>query len=108
MICLKRAYHGSERNSSYDRAAMNIEVAVFLFVAATVFLTVLAFCGFLFWYAFDQSRRRAKLRQRIVEESGEIIAGHPWHPVRYATQQRFKSILKFFPWEGAGIVIVSP
>jgi hypothetical protein len=37
-----------------------------------------------------------------------VIGNKAWFPVRYASEPRFKSFFKIFPWEGAGILVTAP
>jgi len=57
---------------------------------------------------FYQNSKRKKIRQRILNSRANLISNNRWFPVRYASQQRFDSFWKFFPWEGAGIVVIAP
>ena len=59
-------------------------------------------------YVFYQNSKRKKIRQRILASRPDLLGGKPWFPVRYASQPRFDSFLKFFPWDGAGILLVIP
>ncbi len=36
-----------------------------------------------------------------------MVDNQPWFPVRYASAPRFKAWFKIFPWEGAGIVVIT-
>ena len=59
-------------------------------------------------YVFYQNAKRKKIRQRILSSRPDLFGGKSWFPVRYASQQRFDSFFKFFPWDGAGVVLVVP
>lgn len=57
---------------------------------------------------FYQTSKRRKIRQRILNSHANLISNNRWFPVRYASQARFDQFWKFFPWEGAGIIVVAP
>ena len=57
---------------------------------------------------FYNNSKRKKIRTLILNNRADIISNKRWFPARYASQQRFDSFFKFFPWNGAGIVIVAP
>ena len=59
-------------------------------------------------YVFYQNSRRKKLRERILASRTDLIGSKRWFPVRYASQEKFDTFLKFFPWDGAGVMIVVP
>jgi hypothetical protein len=87
-----------------DDAGSVFTIIALLFGLA-IFLLPLA--GF-FVYVFYQNSRRSRIRERIVREAGQLAGAHRWHPVRYASEARFKAFFKIFPWEGTGILIVAP
>ena len=60
----------------------------------------------LFGYIIFQNRKRRKIRERILSSRRDVIGDKRWFPVRYASQPRFDAWFKFFPWEGAGIMVV--
>jgi hypothetical protein len=57
-------------------------------------------------YIFFQNSKRKKIRGRILSSRRDVIGDKRWFPARYASQPRFDSWFKIFPWEGAGIMIV--
>ena len=89
-----------------DNDALQAIVAIVIIVAliAAVFIPVLAIWIFVFY----QNSKRKKIRQRILTTRADIVGNKRWFPARYASQTKFDSLLKFFPWDGAGIVIVVP
>lgn len=87
-----------------DEAQVIVAILVLFVVVAVVFVPFLAFIG----YAFYQKSKRNSIRQRMLTEQQQVVGSHPWFPVRYASEPRFKSLFKIFPWEGAGILVVAP
>ena len=78
-----------------------IVVVAFILLAVTPILAI--------WiYIFYQNSKRKKISQRILASRADLIGNQRWFPVRYASQSKFDSFLKFFPWNGAGIIIVMP
>jgi len=59
-------------------------------------------------YVFHQKSKRTRMREAILREHRQIIGNQTWFPVRYASEVRFYSSLKIFPWEGAGILVMFP
>jgi hypothetical protein len=88
---------------SDDLSAM-IGIIVVLFFIALALTPVITIWVLVF---YNHSKRK-KIRQRILNSRADIIANKRWFPARYASQRRFDSFFKFFPWEGAGIVVVAP
>ena len=89
---------------SNDDAQVILLAIVLIAIMAVVFVPFLAFIG----YAFYQKSKRNSIRQRGLAEQQQLIGSHPWFPVRYASEPRFKSFFKIFPWEGAGIIVAAP
>lgn len=82
-------------------------IIVIVIVFALIAMIVLPFL--LIWiYIFYQNSKRKKIVQRILASRPDLIVNKPWFPARYASQPKFDSLLKFFPWDGAGIVIIVP
>jgi hypothetical protein len=59
-----------------------------------------------FVYAFFQNSNREKIRARILSARRDVIGDKRWLPARYASEPRFNSWFKIFPWEGAGIMVI--
>ena len=83
--------------------------AIFLVIAliallAIVFIPVALFLG----YTYFLKRKRDSTREVILRDRRELVGNHPWFPVRYASEIRFKAFFKIFPWEGAGILVCLP
>jgi hypothetical protein len=87
-----------------DDAQIIVMAIVLIAIMAIVFVPFLVFIG----YAFYQKSKRNSIRQRMLTEQQHVVGNHPWFPVRYASEPRFKSFFKIFPWEGAGIIVVAP
>lgn len=59
-------------------------------------------------YIIFQNSKRKKIRERILSSRRDVIGDKRWFPARYASQSRFDSWFKIFPWDGAGIIVVVP
>src|SRR6185369_15913065 len=79
-------------------------VIVLLLILAAVFVPV----GGFYAYAFYQKSKRNRIRETVLREQQQLVGGHRWFPVRYASEIRFKAPFKIFPWEGAGIIVIAP
>ena len=81
-------------------------------VLAIVLLLILAAAivpvGAFYAYAFYQKSKRNRIRETAFREQQQLVGGHRWFPVRYASEIRFKAPFKIFPWEGAGILVIAP
>jgi hypothetical protein len=83
--------------------------ALLSIIALLLFLAMLLAPFVLFMiYVFYQNRKRKQIRERILAGNQEFPGNYPWFPVRYASESRFKSWIKIFPWEGAGILVMTP
>ena len=87
-----------------DQAQTLITVVILLFALAALFIPLLLFFG----YVFFQTSKRKSIKQRILAAQPQLVGNHRWLPVRYASEARFKSWFKIFPWEGAGILLLAP
>ncbi len=58
-----------------------------------------------FVYVFYQNSKRKKIRERTRQAFGLLIGDNHAVPVRYCSERHFKSWLKIFPWEGAGLIV---
>jgi len=81
-----------------------IAIVVILLLIALAFTPVIT----IWILVFYNNSKRKKMRQRILNSRADIISNKRWFPARYASQERFDSFFKFFPWNGAGIVVVAP
>ena len=59
-------------------------------------------------YTVLQKRKRDRSREVILRNHQQLVGNNPWFPVRYASELRFKSLFKIFPWECAGILVTLP
>ena len=59
-------------------------------------------------YTIFQKRKRDQTRAVILRDQQQLVGNNPWFPVRYASERRFKSLFKIFPWECAGILVTLP
>ena len=89
--------------NSSDADAIILAI-VLVAVLAALFLPLVLFFG----YAFYLKWKRDQTRAAIARDQQQLIGSNPWFPVRYASELRFKSFFKIFPWEGAGIIVVMP
>jgi hypothetical protein len=89
---------------SNDDAQAIFLVIFLLALLAVVFVPLILFLA----YTYFLKRKRDSTREAILREHQQLIGSHPWFPVRYASEPRFKSFLKIFPWEGAGILVILP
>jgi hypothetical protein len=87
-----------------DSAQAIITIVILLIVLAFFFIPF----GLFFVYVFFQNSKRKKIRERMLATHQQLLAGRPWLPVRYASEPRFRSWFKIFPWEGAGILVLAP
>ena len=89
--------------SNDDTQAILLVIVLILLLAA-----VLVPLGLFFGYAFYLKWKRDQTRTAILRDQAQLIGNNPWFPVRYASELRFRSFLKIFPWEGAGVIVVMP
>ena len=83
--------------------------AIFSAIVLIVILTIVSIPFVLFiGYTLFQKRKRDRTRKVILRDRQQLVGGHQWSPVRYASELRFKSLFKIFPWEGAGILVTVP
>src|SRR5947208_3377485 len=78
-----------------------IEVVASLIFVGVMLVPFLAF----FVYVFYQTSKRKKIRSRAQDAYGHVIGSSRSFPVRYASEPRFRSWLKVFPWEGTGLMV---
>lgn len=50
------------------------------------------------------AKRRRKFINEFSRQNQSLLSRGTWFPVRYASQRRFKSWFKFYPWEAGGIL----
>ncbi len=81
-----------------------IAIIVVLLIIAAALTPVIG----IWVYVFYQNSKRKKIRRRILATRADMIADNRWFPARYASQRKFESFLKFFPFDGAGVVVVFP
>jgi len=85
--------------------AQTIILIVVLLIALALFL--IPFILF-FVYVFFQTSKRKRIRERMLAANQQLVGTKRWLPVRYASEPRFKSWFKIFPWEGAGVLVLAP
>jgi hypothetical protein len=81
-----------------------ITIVIVLACLAIIILPLAAF----FVYVFFQTSKRKRIRERMLANHRDLVGNRQWFPVRYASQPRFDSWFKIFPWEGAGILVLAP
>src|SRR6266550_5222985 len=79
-----------------------VTIVVVLLVLAVALSPVVA----IFIYVLYQNSKRKKIRARILSARRDVIGDTHWLPARYASEPRFNSWFKIFPWEGAGIMVI--
>lgn len=89
---------------SNDDPQTILAIIILLLAFAAFFFPLLLF----FVYVFYQTSKRKGIKQRILAAQSQLVGNHRWLPVRYASEPRFRSWFKIFPWEGAGIVVMTP
>jgi hypothetical protein len=87
-----------------DDAQMVLVAIILIALLAIVFIPLLAFIA----YVIYQKSKRNRIRDSLLNEQRQLIGGHRWLPVRYASEPRFKALFKIFPWEAAGILVIAP
>ena len=87
-----------------DTAGAIVAIIVIVALILLVVTPVIA----IWIYIFYQNSKRKKIKERILAARPDLIGNKRWFPARYASQPKFDSFLKFFPWDGAGIIIVVP
>ncbi len=79
-----------------------VVIAVVLVLLVVALSPVIA----LWVYVIFQNSKRKKIRARILSARREVIGDKRWLAARYASEPRFNSWFKIFPWEGAGIMVM--
>ena len=82
-------------------------IVAIIIIVALIFLAVTPVIA-IWVYVFYQNSKRKKIVQRIRASRADVIGNKSWFPARYASQEKFDVLLKFLPWDGAGVVIVAP
>jgi hypothetical protein len=83
--------------------------AIILIVIIFALIAMIVLPFLVIWiYIFYQNSKRKKIVQRILASRPDLIGTKRWFPARYASQSKFDSLLKFFPWNGAGVVVIVP
>jgi hypothetical protein len=75
-----------------------------IFLLIFLGMLLVPFCLF-FIYVFFQNSKRKRIRERAQNSYGQLIGNSRSVPVRYASEPRFRSWWKIFPWEGAGLLV---
>jgi len=81
-----------------------VAIVILLILLGAVFVPLALFMI----YVFFQSNKRKRIREKMLAIHGELVGNRRWFPARYASQPRFDSWFKIFPWEGAGILVLAP
>jgi hypothetical protein len=89
--------------SSHDVDAI-VTIVIGLVAIAVGLIPFVAF----FVYVFFQTSKRKRIRERMLSTQALLVGNHQWVPVRFASEPRFKSWFKIFPWEGAGVLVMVP
>jgi hypothetical protein len=88
----------------------NEDAQAILFVVVLIAILVILSIPFALFigYILFQKWKRDRTQETILRDRRQLIGSHRWFPVRYASELRFKSLFKIFPWEGAGILVIVP
>jgi len=82
--------------------------SIFIVIVVLVLLAIALSPVIALWaYIIFQNSKRRKIRERILSARRDVIGDKRWFPTRYASQPRFDSWFKIFPWDGAGIMVVA-
>jgi hypothetical protein len=85
----------------------NVETIVKI-IGLLILLAMMLFPFLLFFiYVFYQNSKRKRIRERTQAAYGHMFGNSRIVPVRYASEPRFKSWWKIFPWEGTGLLAPS-
>jgi hypothetical protein len=87
-----------------ENAQAILSLLFLIALLAIVFIPFALFIG----YTLFQKWKRDRTRETILRDHQQLIASNRWFPVRYASEPRFKSFFKIFPWEGAGVLVIAP
>ncbi|MGD2248509.1 MAG: hypothetical protein PVF58_08880 [Candidatus Methanofastidiosia archaeon] len=69
-------------------------------------LVTIPFILFFIYFFRKRAKEREKTRENIIETKADYLSQGRWFPVRYCSENRFKKILKLFPWEATGILVI--
>jgi hypothetical protein len=89
---------------SNDEGQAIVAVIIIFISLAAIFVPLALF----FVYVFFITSKRKKIRAKMLATHQELVGSRRWLPARYASEPRFKSWFKIFPWEGAGILVLAP
>ena len=78
-----------------------VEIVILLFFVGLMFIPFALFLG----YVFYQNGKRKKIRERNRQAFAQVIGNNHTIPVRYCSDQHFRSWIKIFPWEGTGLIV---
>jgi hypothetical protein len=87
-----------------DAAQGILVIVILLACLALIFVPLALFMA----YVVFQSSKRKRIREKILATHRELVGNRRWLPARYASQPRYDSWFKIFPWEGAGILVLAP
>ena len=79
-------------------------IAFVLVCLALVFVPLVLFLV----YVFFVTSKRKRIREKMLITHQQLVGTRRWLPARYASEPRFRSWFKIFPWEGAGILVLAP
>lgn len=85
---------------------LNAIIAIVIVVLCLALILLLL--GLFMIYVFFQNSKRKRIREKMLATHRELVGNRRWFPARYASQPRFNSWFKIFPWEGAGILVLAP
>ncbi len=69
-------------------------------ILGAIFVPIFALFGYMFFNYF----RRKSIQKSLLANNNQLAANSQHHFVRYSSEAKFKSFIKFFPWNGAGVL----
>jgi hypothetical protein len=69
-------------------------------IFGAIFVPIFAFFGYMFFNYF----RRKSIQKSIFTTNNSLVPNSRHHFVRYSSEKKFKSFIKIFPWNGAGVL----
>jgi hypothetical protein len=73
---------------------------VLIVIFGAILLPILTLFGYMFFNYF----RRKSIQKSLLADNNSLATTSRHHFVRYSSEKKFKSFIKFFPWNGAGVL----
>ena len=84
-----------------DNVQTLVDAVILLVLVGMMLIPFALFFG----YVIYQNFRRNKIREKTRQSFAQLIGSNNAVPVRYCSERHFRSWLKIFPWEGAGLIV---